>query len=64
MSDSFHGRDTVLLQTHFILEKTQSCLERNEMARWELSDFYQSVTGVTTKVPESVSFEKGLRFES
>ena len=22
MSDSFHGRNTVLLQTHFILEKT------------------------------------------
>ena len=24
MSDSFHGRNTVLLQTHFILEKTIS----------------------------------------
>ena len=26
MSDSFHGRNTVLLQTHFILEKTVTCI--------------------------------------
>ena len=26
MSDSFHGRNTVLLQTHFILEKTPTTL--------------------------------------
>ena len=29
MSDSFHGRNTVLLQTHFILEKTEEMMEKS-----------------------------------
>ena len=34
MSDSFHGRNTVLLQTHFILEKTLICLVRAFIVKW------------------------------
>ena len=30
MSDSFHGRNTVLLQTRFILEKTLTCSMKSE----------------------------------
>ena len=34
MSDSFHGRNTVLLQTHFILEKTSIALMQCFRLTW------------------------------
>ena len=52
MSDSYHGRNTVLLQTHFILEKTQTSFQPKE------PDNGQMIDGLMRDEPMSEATQK------